>query len=509
MHSLSTIPEPSNNKPSVEPTDDAVRPLIVTDATEAPAEEHAPRPRRSSDQSEDDEQMVDHLAVLLLLLIAGALLRVVLGLLGPLQGIDETRVSTAQQSGRDVLSFDSDTAFPLFDLLAVGQSSVGLPAWLVVALGSLFTLASIPSAYLIGRTLTGRGLAGIVAAGVVAVHPAVLAVSNAYDASALALGLVTVGLALICLIKTHGKAMAVLGGLSLGLAGLAAPLCWLIGAAAGPITAKLNQRAGLPTAVGLGLVVTILAVGPTVAYRSAYLGHHAGTFFVEGSPSLNRGSAPSPTDQLLVAMTSTSFTTLGEAMHLPLGDAGRLKVVYTDTAEANTTRDPIADGLADGWLLLNAALAGLAAISLGVLLARRRFAETFLFVLPLAAIAFSTLPPTESLRLPMLSMLGVLAAGLFATRSVPDIDQTRVEAKRLAKLAKQEAKERAKQERELKKHKESLYAFDQPKPRSTKTNDAPKREPATPAPAIAAPEQAVGILTEHEEEQTPMSARPI
>ena len=274
----------------------------------------------------------------------------------------------------------------------------------------------------------------------------------------------------------------------LGLAGLAAPLCWLIGALAGPTVFKLARRSGTFKALGLGVLVTILAVAPAAAYRVFALGSGPDALLTEWV-----GDAPtdsSPIHQLLVGMTSPSFQELGEAMHLPLGDAGQLKITNTPLPAPDAPRDAVADALADGWLLINAALAGLAAVSAGVLLARRRFAEALLLTAPLLAMAFTTLPPSEALRLPMIALVGVLATGLLATRSVPNIDEEAIEAKRLAKLAKQEAKEHAKQERELKKHKNSLYEFDAPKkPKRQKKSKESLTDSHTP-----------GILSQHEED---------
>ncbi|MBX2852617.1 MAG: hypothetical protein KTR15_12835 [Phycisphaeraceae bacterium] len=496
MHSLSSIPEPCNNGPKPE-AEDAPQRLPMAAEGEAPLG----RPGLSSEQpakpDADADQQVDNLAILLVLLIAGALLRLVLGLLGPLQGIDPVLVEHAERSGSEVLTGGSTSAYPLVDLMALGIGSVGVPAWLLVAVGSLMTLIAVPAAYIIGCALTGRPTTGIVAAAIIAVHPGVLTAANSYNHSAVALGLVTLGLALLCTMEKRGSLMAWAGGITLGLAGLAAPLCWLAGALAGPVAWKLSRQAGASKAIGAGLLVLILALAPAAAYRTAYLGHDASAILTERSTPSPAANTPGPMDQLLVTMTGTSFLQLGEAMHLPLGDAGRLKINYSPQPSANKDRDIVADTLADGWLLLNAALAGMAAVSTGVMLARRRFAETLLLALPLAAIAFTTLPPTEVLRLPMTALVGVLATGLLATKSVPVTDEAAREAKRVAKRAKREEKERAKQDRELAKHKESLYAFDKPeKPKPTNK----------PAADTDPPE---GILTQRNEPAPELGARPI
>lgn len=500
VFSLEAIPEPTNNAPSTEPGDTAHHQLI----TAAPVEDST-QPIASKAQAtpnEDTDEHVDSIAMLLVLLIAGALLRVVLGLLGPLQGIGPAQVALAQEHGKAILANETQTAYPLFDLLAHGIGTTGLPAWVIVLLGSLLTLASIPAAFVIGQTLTGRRAAGIVAAAIVALHPAVLTAANSYNSAAIAIGLITLGLASLCFIERKGALVATIGGVLLGLAGLAAPLCWLVGVLAGPMTYKLARRRGAMNAMGLAVMVTLLAAAPTATYRAVFFGVETNALLTEWQSDNAAEHMPGPMDRMLVTMTHPSFSELGEAMHLPMGDAGRLKVNSVGTQTTQADRDVVADTLADGWLLLNAALAGLAAISIGVMLARRRFAETIVLAIPLAALALTNLPPGEALRLPMIALVGILATGLFAKRSVPYIDEEAREAKRLAKLAKRDAKEQAKQQRALAKHKDSLYAFDQP------TRADTRRESKQAEPTQAEPTQSA-IITEHQDEPPALSARPI
>lgn len=501
MFSLDAIPEPTNNAPSTEPVDaPAHHQLIATTPAEVNPQTNANDKSASSNQDADTH--VDSIAVLLVLLIAGALLRIVLGLLGPLQGITPAAIEQTQQHGKQTLSGETQTAYPLFDLLALGVGATGLPAWSVVLIGSALTFAAIPAAFFIGQTLTDRRAAGIAAAAIVAVHPAVLTAANSYNSAAIALGLITLGLATLCFVERKGALVAFMSGIALGLAGLAAPLCWLVGALAGPITYKLARRRGVANALGLALMVMLLATTPALSYRAVFFGHDTNALFPEWSSTNLTEQTPTPLNRLLVTMTHPSFNELGEAMHLPLGDAGRLKVTGTAAPAKAGNRDVVADTLADGWLILNAALAGLAAISIGVMLARRRMAEAFLLVIPITAMAFTTLEPGEAIRLPMIALVGVLATSLFATKSIPYIDEEAKEAKRLAKLAKREAKEQARQERELAKHKESLYAFDQP------TRPKPPRQTAQATPSH--PEQADTTAHPAPQDEAPaVSARPI
>lgn len=498
--SLDAIPEPSNNAPPKESEQaPAHHQLISTTPTEV--EQPTNSTDKSASSKQDADQHVDSIAVLLVLLIAGALLRMVLGLLGPLQGITPAAIEQAQQHGKQILSGETQTAYPLFDLLAFGLGSTGLPAWSLVLLGSILTFAAIPAAFVIGQTLTDRRVAGLLAAAVVAVHPAVLTAANSYNNVAIAIGLITLGLTALCFVERKGALVAVVGGGALGLAGLAAPLCWLVGALAGPLTYKLARRRGAAKALGFAFLVTLLAAAPALSYRALFFGTDTNALLTEWSSVNHTEQTPSPMNRLLVTMTHPSFNELGEAMHLPLGDAGRLKVSTVAALAETANRDIVADSLADGWLILNAALAGLAAISIGVMLARRRMAETIVLAVPLAAMALTTLPPGEAIRLPMIALVGVLATGLFATRSVPYIDEEAREAKRLAKLAKRDAKEQAKQERELAKHKESLYAFDQP----TRGEKQPQQQQTKPTNS----ERQETILTSHEEQAPAISGRPI
>ena len=493
MISIANIPEPTNNAPQTKGVNDVVYPLVskVNDIDDP----IKGRLQTQTKPQEDADQQVDCFAMLLLLLIAAALLRLVLGLLGPLQSIDAASIQLAQQQGKDTLAGNPANAYPLFDLLAYGIASIGLPAWSAIIIGSLLTLISIPAAFVIGKTLTGRSAAGILAAAIIAVHPAVLTASNSYASPAIAMGLVTLGLAAICLVQQKKSTAVLVGAALLGLAGLAAAACWVLGVVAGPVVYKLARKDGNLRAFSFAMLVVLLAAAPAAIYRATMIGTDAQSLLTEWSLIEVPQHLPTPNDRLLVTMTHPSFRELGQAMHLPVGDAGRLKVDAGAAPIAIAERDIVADTLADGWLLLNAGLAGLAAISIGVMLVRRRFAETLLLVIPFATLAFSTLPPSETLRLPMIAMVGVLAAGLLATRSITPINEAAKEAKRLKKLAKRDEKEQTRQHRELEKHRDALASFDQPERRKHKR---PKPEPAP-----------THLITEQVTDAPPITARPI
>ncbi|MGB0767309.1 MAG: hypothetical protein ACPGYV_06330 [Phycisphaeraceae bacterium] len=461
MVSLANIPEPTTAHPQVTEEPAAHAPLHAVAGVETPGRSPQPADAGSPDTRDEPQQQIDHLALLMVLFIAGALLRAVLGLLGPLQGIDDVAASMSVERGVAALAGEPIDAYPLIDLIVAGLTKVDAPAWLAVALGSVLTLAAIPAAYVLGRALTGRPLAGLFAAAVLAVHPAVLAASNTLSGSAIALGLVTIGLALVCVAAQRGTRAACVGGLLLGLAGLAAPLCGFVGALASPLVIKQTIHRGVGQAIGCGVVVLILATGPMLGLRAAAFGTGFAGVLPEFAPKRGVEQPLPPIERLLVTMAQPSFAQLGEAMHLPLRDAGRLNLFRSGTLSTEPS-DPVADALADGWMLLNGAAAALAAVSFGIMLFRRRILEAALLGVPLIALAFATLPPGEALRLPLLALVAVLAMGLFSTRPVSRITDAQREAKRLAKLAKQEAKEQARQARALRKHKADLHAFDRP-----------------------------------------------
>ena len=109
MFSLSAIPEPSNNAPDTAAPDTPQVPLATA------ASEGRLAPVETADLTTkklDADQQVDGIAVMLVLLIAGALLRLVLGLLGPLQGINAAAAEQAQQQGKAVLANESNNAWP-------------------------------------------------------------------------------------------------------------------------------------------------------------------------------------------------------------------------------------------------------------------------------------------------------------------------------------------------------------------------------------------------------------
>lgn len=494
--SLSAIPEPSNNAPDTDVPDAPQVPLTSSSIEGGLAPTNKTQP---ISQQQDADQQMDGVAMLLVMLIAGALLRLVLGLLGPLQQINTAEAEHAQHQGKHILAGDAGSAWPLFDLMAYGIATSGVPAWGLVLLGSLLTLCSVPAAYGVGYILTGRRAAGLFAAAVVAVHPAILTASNRYASPALAMGLVTIGLVCVCLVGRKGGRVAIIGSVLLGCAALTAPLAWLVGLLAGPMTYKLTRHSGAGKALSLAVIITLIATAPPAVYRAVFLGQNPGALLAEWHSEHAGDPKITPLQHLLVTMANPSFTELGQAMHLPLQDAGRLKVTQPGAVE-HSKRDVVADTLADGWLLLNAALAVLATISIGVMIARRRLAETMILAIPLLALASTAMPPGETLRLPMLGLVGVLATGMFATRSIPPIEDAAVETKRLAKRAKREAKERTKQDREVQKHKESLYAFDQP---NKAKHVSPKQTgiPSEPAPQTSS--------TQADQDAPTLISRPI
>lgn len=493
MPSLSNIPEPTTGYR----VDDS--PTVHQTIEQSVAPPQVPTREVSAEQDEPQQQ-IDSYSCLLILLVAGGLLRLVLGLFGPLQGIEFEQLQALADQGQLAFSAQPDNAYPLPGLMAAGLVAAGLPGWIMVALGSLLTLAATPAAYVIGRATTGRRAAGILAAALVTVHPAVLTASNTLSGTAIAMSLVTIGLALALHSSKRGISFAFGGGITLALAGLAAPLLWVPAALAGPFVAHLNLHRGGGRALMHALVVFVLALGPVVGYRLATLGTSTDALLAEFSDAPFAGSELHPGDRMLITLTDPSLAELGKALHLPVGDAGKLTSNTIGLGPRHAAaEDPVADVLADAWLLMNGALASLATVSIGVLLVRRRFIETALLATPLLAPAFASVTPGEMLRLPMMALVGVLAAGLLANRPVVHVDEEQAAeraAKKAAKLAEKEENERARQERNAEKQKNKLYAFDKPDPRKKK----PKQEEA---------EQPAGVLTARVAEESSIPARPI
>lgn len=508
MPSLANIPEPTSAHHAVEAVPDApVRPMPLSPSH---GFEDGERLVRSPADHDLPQQQIDSVSGLLLLMIAGALLRGVLGLFGPMQGLDPTAFHIFADRGREAVNASPSNVYPLFDALALGVESAGTPTWFVVAIGSLLTLAAIPAAYIIGYAATERRVAGLLGASLVAVHPAVLTAANALTGTAVAMGLLTIGLALVCHSPRRGSGYALSGGLLLGLAGLTAPLCWLAGVMAAPFVYRLTLKEGKQVAFGRALLVLVFAVVPVFGFRVAFFGADASALVPEFVSSDDTIERMPPMSQMLITMTDPSLAELGEALHLPLGNAGYLTVAQDGTPIADEDRDIVADILADSWLLLNAGLAGLAAISFGVMVVRRRVVEVLALALPLVAIGFCVLPPSESLRLPMIALVGVLAAGLLAKPTTPVLTAEERAAKKQAKLEAKEEKQRAKMERNVAKHKDSLYAFDKPSRKERKQLKRLQAERAAQAKqAQAAASVPAGIQTQRPIDDEPVPARPI
>lgn len=503
MPSLSHIPEPTTAHRTSDETPAPQHAMQTLDTTA----QSRPTDSNSKNTVDDQEpqQQIDVMSCLLILLVAGGALRVVLGVFGPIQGINPSHLEHLTEQGRSALTTDPATVFPLPGLIASGLSYIGSPGWLMVALGSLLTLAATPAAYVIGRAATARRAAGILAAALITVHPAVLTASNTLSGTAIAVGLLTIGLALAVHASKRGIGFAIGGGLTLALAGLAAPLCWIPAALAGPFAGHLSLHHGPRRALTYAMTIAVIALGPVVAYRALTMGTTTESLLTEFSNNAFVGSDLPPADRLLITLTDPSLAELGQALHLPVGDAGKLTAnTIAIQTQPHPTQDIVADILADAWLLMNAALASLATVSIGVMLIRRRFIETAVIAGPLLALAFAQVTPGEMLRLPMITLLGVLAAGLLANRPVVVVDEEALAeraARKRSKLAEREEKERARQESRAAKDKAKIYAFDKP-------NKHQQTNPNRPSEASGV-EPPTGILTARVSEESSIPSRPI
>lgn len=509
MPSISNIPEPTTAYRPEPDSKEANEHYTLMKAAQGAVPEARPATHTAEQLREEPQQQIDSISCLLILLAAGGLLRLVLGLLGPFQGTDAAAWQQLTEQGRNTLSNQPSDPFPLAGLLNSAVVYFDLPAWVLVAFGALLTFLATPAAYVIGRVTTGRRAAGILAAALVAVHPAVLAASISLSSTAIALGLLTIGLGVTLHAAKKGSGLFAVGGLMLGLAGLAAPLCWIAAALAGPLAGHVALEHGFRRAFTYAVTVFVLAVAPAMAYRAVSFGHTPDALLYEFADHPFAGSHLPPGDRLLIALTDPSLNELGEALRLPIGDAGKLAGnTIAIGPRKRTAEDPVADVLADGWLLMNAALASLAAVSIGVMLARRRVIEAVVLTAPLLAMAYAHLTPGEALRLPMIAMMGVLAAGLLANKPEAVVDEKALAekaAKKSAKLAAREEKQRAKQERGATRELAKLYAFDKPKRASEKKARKPDHQAAAPEQA----QQQTGILTSRPAEDTSIPSRPI
>jgi len=501
MPGLSSIPEPTTAyRPQADAPSGHTMPLGMS----------GPSANRSGGMpivQDQPQEQIDSVSFMLLLLIAGALLRAVLGFFGPIQGMDTTYFQTLAENGKEIVSGHALNAYPLLDVLAATASAVSIPAWLAVLLGSVLTLAAAPAAYLLGCALTGRRSAGLMGAAIIALHPAVLTASNTLSATAFALGLLTIGLGLLTFVPKQGQRFAIGGGIMLALAGLAAPLCWVVAAVAVPWVAWSSRERGIGQAVSCAVLVAVIGLGPVFGFRSSMFGTSKDALLPEFIASGASAQTMSPIESSLIMMTDPSLTELGEALRLPLGHAGKLTAFMHGSDEIEGKPDIVADILADAWFLMNAGLACLAMVSMSVMLIRRRIFDALLLACPLVAAGFCTVTPGETLRLPLMALIGIASLGLMSKRPVHVIDQTKLAekaAKKAAKLALKEEKQRARQDRELSKYKGDIYAFDKPSRAEKKMLKQMQREREQQELALP-----TGIITERVTSTTSAPARPI
>lgn len=513
MTSLSDIPEPTTAF-SAESSDDLG--VEVGHAVPLGLYSKSDEARVTQEVPDDPEHQIDSATFLMLLLIGGGLLRMVLMLLGPIQvgGID----AGIQRITTDFASLASDRgasaeAFVLYGLLADVLVDLGSPSWVLLAIGVGLSLLAIPAAYAVGRSLTGRRAPGILAATLVAFHPAVLTSAIRIGPEAIALGLGTVGLAMVCLSASRRTRDAAAGALLIALAGLTAPMCWLLGVVAGAVILKRYREADRREAWWVCAMTVCLSIGPVAGYRAYAFADHPEGLLVEWSgdvPGRASDAAELPVvNRWLITMTYTSIDRLGQALDLPLTEAGHFS--FDQPEATGGERDPVADALADGWLLINAALGCMAALSLGVMVCRRRVVESVALMLVLGGFAFSTLPPGELLRLPMIALVGVAALGLVASRPVISdrVLQARFE-RRASRLAEKEERQRATAERRSQKQLAKLYAFDEADAASEKRSPGLLRAIGSDAKnRTSAPSVGSGVLTQRVADEPTIPSRPI
>ncbi|MEM9020549.1 MAG: hypothetical protein AAGC44_08295 [Planctomycetota bacterium] len=458
MSSIANIPEPTTAYRPNEPE---------------PAVSYAPigmRPTLESGSGKDsrvtEEQSIA--SWLMVMIGGGLLLRIGLLYFGAwrevLPGTVEPWTSLGQAVTKDPAA--SQTAWPVFAVLASLTQLVGLPAWFLVMLGAMVTTAAIPAAYTLGRHITGSVAAGLGAAAIVAFHPAVHSASGVYSPVAFTLGLTTIGLALVAMSTQRGQAAAWAGAGLIGVASLTAPLAWAMIPLAAVLAGQTqSRREGLVRASMVLAISIIPAVGWYSLTQQQPLTPPTS---LSAWPAM--GSVPAGTEtaqaplvgQIVYASGNHSLPQLGQALHAEIVGVGPLTQALNPGLEPPDQPDPVASTFGDAWVVFNLALLLAAAASVAILTMRGRALVALGLVLPLFVLLFTGPLLGEPGRTGLLGVHAVLAMGFLAVRPAARYtveEQAALEAERLAK---QEARQQAKlariEEKQLAKG--DIYAFD-------------------------------------------------
>lgn len=447
MSSIHNIPEPTTGYRPVADEPVPVLPAIDPAARRADCagtEDH------SKPETELDSE-VGGLTWLFTLIGCGLVVRAMLLYFGPLTAADANAAAWAGRGHALIEQGPEGLAgeMPLYPLLALGLDSTGLPMWLLAVLQCVVGIVAIPAGYVVGKRLTGSVLAGLGAAALMALHPGVLVWTTAASPVGVAGSVAVLGLYLLIRgDKERDASNAWPAGVAIGLAALLAPAVWLIGlGAAAWCVLKTKTAHRLSHAA----IVLALSIAPVAAW-SAWSGQAM-------VPRLTQDTSVS-TSPHLASLTDQSLRELGRQMRFAVEPHGTLTRLTEDRAGLPVRHDRVADLAGDAWVTLNALIWLAAAVSLGLMLMRMRFAAAVLFALPLIGLLASGLTHGEPQRMALFGPLALLACAGVCTRAVPVLTAEQREQRAHEKELERQAKADARYTKREQKH--GLYAFDKP-----------------------------------------------
>lgn len=329
----------------------------------------------------------------------------------------------------------------------------------------------VPVVYRVGLGVIGRKMPSTLAAAVVALHPALILSPATLAADTIVVLLVLVGLFGVAHAEQRGFRSAIGGGLALGSAALFAPvLAWLspLLAAWMIVTERRLKSVALAVVLMVGAALPVgawmkrntdLGFGPYVTAEpmmdrlfgtiAAAENPLAGPYNFEGNReamdafkayvALPANAEVSTlvlldrfgSEQLAADLTGTmgqaikatapkfaldhsldsAYTRLG-IEYTPVGYAAQL--LGEDVASA-TTQDVATEWVINAWVALNAAMVAGMALGATLMLWRRRWAGLMLLVMVMGFyVVLATAGPSETLRLPMIGLQGLMITAMFA-----------------------------------------------------------------------------------------------
>jgi len=343
-------------------------------------------------------------------------------------------------------------------------------AWLLV-IQCLLGAACVPVVYRVGLGVIGRKMPATLAAAVVALHPALILAPATLAADTIVVLLVLLGLFGVAHAEQRGFRSAIGGGLALGSAALFTPmLAWLspLLAAWMIISERRLKSLGLAIVLVVGTALPVgawmtrnadLGYGPTLSAQPA-MDRLFGTLAAAESPlagpynaqsnrekiealkqlAASEDLADTPTLSLLdrlgrEQLVENTAATLGRAVQATalkfaldhsLDQAyARLGIEYAsagygaqlmgeDVASA-TSHDVATEWVVNVWVGLNAAMVVAMALGATLMLWRRRWAGLTMLVTVMGFYVYlATAGPSETLRLPLIGLQGLMITALLA-----------------------------------------------------------------------------------------------